>query len=101
MSAQLWAGIAGILLVALCTRAAGPVLGPSSMGPRALSVISLLAPALLAGLVLVDVAGRSWHALDGAVVLGLLAATGLRLRYGGVVGPLVCAAVVTALVRLV
>ncbi len=94
-----WLGLTGILLVTVATKAAGALLGPESLSERALAVVALLAPALLAGLVIADVAGRSWDDVDPAVLAGLAVAAGLRTRVGGIVVPLVTAAAVTAAVR--
>jgi uncharacterized membrane protein len=96
----IWLGILGAAASTFLTRGAGALLGPQSLGPRALSVVALLAPALLMGLVVADVAGRRWADFDWTVVAGLLVATGFRLRFGGVVGPLLAAVVTAALLRL-
>jgi branched-subunit amino acid transport protein len=82
------------------------VLGPVALGGRTLpvparAVIALLAPALLAALVVVEVAGPHWADLDWTVPAGLLVAVLARLlfRAPDLVAILVGVAV-TALLRL-
>ncbi|MQA02030.1 MAG: branched-chain amino acid ABC transporter [Streptosporangiales bacterium] len=74
---MIWSTIAGVALVTMLSKAVGPVaLGQRLLPDRATSVIGLMAPALLAALVLVQVAGPHWSDFDPAMLVGLAAAGG-------------------------
>ena len=97
----LWITIVLVALVSICFKAVGPaLLGDRELPGWSVAVIAMLAPALLAGLILTDVAGPRWADLDWtlcaglgvvaaayllrapslvAIVLGVLATAGLRL----------------------
>jgi hypothetical protein len=78
----LWTAIAVVAVVNIATKAAGPVLlGRRPLPRRAEGVVALLAPALLAALVVVDTAsdGRAL-ALDARVAGLAAAAVALALR---------------------
>jgi uncharacterized membrane protein len=58
-------------------KAAGPVaLGKRNLPKRARGVISLMAPVLLAGLIVVELAGPGWEGLDREQVAGVAVAGG-------------------------
>ncbi|MBH5333651.1 AzlD domain-containing protein [Streptomyces pactum] len=95
-----WPALAAVAVLSFAIKAAGPVaLGGRELPPRARAVIGLMAPALLAGFVVVDVAGPRWSAVDPAVLAGLAAVPVLRLCRLPLPAVLVAAAAVTALVR--
>lgn len=99
MSAQV-AVIAGCALVTFAIKAAGPVaLGGRELPARARGVLALLAPPLLAALVVVAAFadGPAWSI--GADTAGVTAAGLLFWRTGSIVACVVCAAAVTALLR--
>ncbi|MFF3488649.1 AzlD domain-containing protein [Streptomyces sp. NPDC002701] len=97
----LWWAIGCVALVSFTFKAAGPaVLGDRQLPVAARGVIALLAPVLLTGLLVVDVAGPRWTGLDGALLLGLAAVVAARLARAPILLAIVAGMVVTALVRL-
>ena len=99
MSTQV-AVIAGCALVTFVIKAAGPVaLGGRELPVRVQGVLALLAPPLLAALVVAAAFadGQDWAI--GADTAGVTAAGLLFWRTGSIVGCVVTAAVVTALLR--
>lgn len=101
MSTQV-AVIAGCTIATFVIKASGPVaLGGRELAPAVQRVLALLAPALLAALVVVSVLadGDRWTVDEetaGVAFAGLL-----FWRTGSVVGCVVSAAVVTALLRAI
>ncbi len=97
----LWIAICATAVVSFAFKAVGPaVLGGRELPDRARSVIALLAPALLAGFVVVEIAGPGWHDLDLTLLAGVGTALGLRLLRAPMLAALVAAVAVTALLRL-
>ena len=98
----LWATIAAVALLAFALKAVGPALfGGRPLPPRTRAVVALTAPALLAGFIVVDLAGRHWSAVDATVIGGVAVALGLRLCRVPLPVLLVGAAAATALLRLI
>ena len=97
----LWISIAAVALASATIKAAGPVLvGGRELPQRAVSVIALLAPALLAALVVTQTFGGDRHlVLDERAVGVGVAAVALALR-APVLLAVALAAVSTALVRV-
>lgn len=98
------------LLTAVLAVAAGSFLikaaGPAALGERSLpgwstAILALIAPALLAGLVVVEVLGRRWAHLDGTVLAGLATAAMLWLLRAPMLAAVLGGVVATALLRLV
>ena len=100
MSAELWALIAGCALVTFAIKAAGPLaLGGRELPPRFANVVALMAPALLAALVVTQALADEERLHVGADTAGVTAA-GLVVWRGGSVMPAVgLAVVVTAGLR--
>ncbi|MFK0250994.1 AzlD domain-containing protein [Amycolatopsis azurea] len=96
----LWLAIVLVALISIGFKAAGPVLlGDREMPPRLAGVIALLAPALLAGLVLTEVTGPAWSGVDWTLCAGLAAiAVTYALRVPALAA-IVCGVVVTAALR--
>ncbi|MEU9187536.1 AzlD domain-containing protein [Streptomyces sp. NPDC048484] len=98
---NLWWAIVSVALISFTFKATGPaVLGDRRLPVAARGVIALLAPVLLAGLLVVDVAGPRWTGLDGALLSGLAAVVAARLLRAPMLLAIVAAMAVTALVRL-
>jgi branched-subunit amino acid transport protein len=98
-----WAVVIVVGLVTIGCKAAGPVLiGGRELPPRALAVVELVAPVMLAALVVVQAVGGDRElVIDGARLAGLGAAAIALLRGAPLLAVMVSAAVVTALIRLV
>ena len=97
----LWVAIVAVTLASAAIKAAGPILvGGRELPPRANAVIALLAPALLAALVVTETFGDDGHlALDERALGVGAAAVALTLRAPGLLA-VALAALVTALARL-
>ena len=92
--------IAGCALVTFVIKASGPVaLGGREIPERATGVLALLAPALLAALVAVSIFAEGDEWAVGAETAGVTFAGLLYWRTHSVVGCVVSAAAVTALLR--
>ena len=76
----LWIAILAVAAGSFLLKAAGPaLLGDRELPPWSLGVIALLAPALLAALVVVQVLGHRWADLDWTVPAALTAVVAARL----------------------
>lgn len=96
----LWIAILLVAAVSFTIKAAGPaLLGDRSLPPRAAGVIALFAPALLAGLVLTDVAGPHWSQADWTIAAGLAVAGFTYLLRAPVLVCVAFAVLTTALLR--
>jgi branched-subunit amino acid transport protein len=96
----IWICVALTALASFAIKATGPAsLGNRPLPPRARGVIALLAPALLAGLVISDILGPNWSAADGPLALGVLAAAGTRSTGLPSAACVIVAVVVTAVAR--
>ena len=72
---RLWGSIIAVSLANWLLKASGPlVLGDRLLPPKARGVVALMAPVLLAGLIVVELAGPDWGDLDGPQVLGVTVA---------------------------
>ena len=96
----LWVAIIGVALANAAIKAAGPVLvGGRELPERALDVIALLAPALLAALVVTETFGQDRHlVLDERAIGVAVGGLALALR-APVVLAIALAALTTALFR--
>ncbi len=91
-------GVVGAATVAL--KAVGPVLvGGKELPPALLRVVELLAPALLAALVVVQIFGGDRELVVDARVAGLLAAGAALVLRAPILVVVAAAAVATALAR--
>ena len=78
----LWVAMVGVALASAAIKAAGPVLvGGRELPPRVVSVIALLAPALLAALVVTETFGENRHLVLDERALGWPLQVSLS-RYG-------------------
>ena len=93
-------GVVGVVTIAF--RAVGPVaLGGKSLPPRLLAVVELLAPSLLAALVVTQVFASEQKLVLDARAAGLAAAALALLLRAPILVVIVAAAAATALVRAV
>jgi branched-subunit amino acid transport protein len=94
--------ISGLAVVTAAIKAAGPiVLGGRDLPPRLLGVISLLAPALLAALVVTATLADGKELAVGEHTAGVAAGGVVAWRTGSIIGCVLVAAVVTAGLRAV
>jgi branched-subunit amino acid transport protein len=95
-----WITIAGLALITAGIKAAGPLaLGGRQLPPRVQGVIGLLAPALLAALVIVETFGHDGSLEVDAHVGGVAAATVAVLMRGSLPVVMVVAAAGAAATR--
>ena len=96
-----WLLVAGVGLATVGIKGLGPVLlGGRRLPGRIQEVLRLLGPALLAALVVTQVFGADRGLVVDARLAGLAAALVALLLRAPVLGVVIAAAVVTALVRL-
>ena len=97
-----WTTIAGLAVATAAIKGLGPVLlGGRELPPWALSLISLVAPALLGALVVVETFGKGKDLVLDARAAGLAAAAVVLAMRLSVLWAVGAAAAAAALVRLV
>jgi branched-subunit amino acid transport protein len=97
-----WLTIIGLAVTTILVKAAGPVVfGGRTPHPAFLSVVAMMAPALLAALVITSTLADDRHLGAGADTVGVLAGGVLLWRGRSVVLAVVVAVVVTAGLRAV
>ena len=101
MNTVIVVGIVALAVINFAFKASGPaLLGDREPSERAQDVVTSLSPALLAGLVVVEIAGPHWSEVDWTRIVGLVVAA---VAYRRGLPDLVCillAVVVTAGLRL-
>jgi len=94
--------IAGCATATFAIKAAGPVaLGGRDLPAVFIRVIALMAPALLAALIVTSALADGRRLAAGPDTVGVAAAALVVARFGSVVGAVVVAAAVTALLRAI
>ena len=94
------AGVAVLVVMNFAFKAAGPALiGERKFPPRLRRIIDLLPPALIAGLVIVDLLGQNWADADWTVAPGLAIAVIMRVARLPHLACIAVAVAVTAGVR--
>jgi branched-subunit amino acid transport protein len=97
---EVWIVVVAVGALTIVLKSVGPVLlGGRELPERALSVVDLLAPALLAALVAVSIFGLGKDLVLDARVVGLFAAVAALLLRAPIVVVVVAAALATALTR--
>jgi branched-subunit amino acid transport protein len=97
-----WTVVAVVGVATVAIKALGPVLiGGRELPPRILGVVELLAPAVLAALVVVQVFGADRRLVLDERVVGLVAGSVAVAMRAPILVVVVAAAAATALVRLV
>lgn len=98
----LWFAILAVALISFAIKAAGPALLTGRELPAwSRSVIALLAPALLAALVVVHVLGEDWKAVDVGVLAGLGAVVIAHLLRAPLLVAVLVGVAVTAALRAI
>ena len=97
-----WTVVVAVGLVTVAFKAAGPVLlGGRNLPPRVLSVVDMVAPVMLAALVVVQAVGGDRElVVDGPRLAGLGAAALALVRGASLLVVMVVAAAVAGLIRL-
>ncbi len=96
----LWVAIVAVALANAAIKAAGPLLvGGRDLPPRVVAVVALLAPALLAALVVTETFGRNWSLVIDERAIGVAVAGLVLALRGPVLMAVALAAVATALAR--
>ena len=97
-----WVTVLGLAIVTFAIKAAGPVvLGGRDLPPWALSLIGLVAPALLGALVMVETFGKGKDLVLDARAAGVLVAGALLAARLSVLWAVGGAAAAAALVRAI
>ena len=92
--------IAGLAIITAVIKGAGPiVLGGRELPPQFLGVISLLAPALLAALVVTATLADGKEIAVGDHTAGVIAGGAVAWKTGSIIGCVIVAAAVTAGLR--
>ena len=100
MTAAAWAIVGGCALITFAIKAVGPfALGGRNLPGAFSRVIVLLAPALLAALIVTNALADGDRLVIGADTAGVATGAFVVWRWGSVVGCVVAAAVVTAALR--
>jgi len=98
----IWTCLALTALASFAIKATGPViLGNRPFPSRARAVIALLAPALLAGLVISNTLGPHWSSANAPLTLGVLTAPASRTIGLPTPACILAAITVTAVARAV
>ena len=97
---MLWLSVLAVTAATWAIKAGGPLaLGERRLPPRAVQVISLMASALLAGLIVIDLGGTAWSDVNWQQVLGVGAAGLARTLRAPMPLAVGCGMAATALLR--
>lgn len=102
MTVDVWVLIALVAVLTATIKGVGPVaLGGRPLPPRLSGIVALLAPAVLAALVVAGVAGQDGELGVGVEAVGVATGGAIALRGGSILVSVVAAAAVTAVLRAV
>jgi branched-subunit amino acid transport protein len=97
---MLWLSVLAVTAANWVMKASGPLaLGERRLPPRAVEVISLMASALLAGLIITNLGGAGWSDLNWQQVLGVGTAGLARALKAPMLLAVGCGMAATALLR--
>ncbi len=69
---RVWLSVIAVILANWLLKATGPlVLGNRTLPPVAREIVGLVAPVLLAALIVVELAGPDWQGLDARELIGV------------------------------
>lgn len=98
---KLWLSVLAVTLVSWAMKAIGPlVLGHRPLPRTAVRIAGLMAPALLAGLIVVELGGSGWSEFDWTQLFGVSATGIARLLKAPMLVALLIGIAATALLRL-
>lgn len=97
---MMWPSVLAVIVANWVMKASGPLaLGERRLPAGAVKVISLMASALLAALIVTNLGGTAWNGLNWQQVLGVGAAGLARVLKAPMLLAIGCAIAVTALLR--
>jgi branched chain amino acid efflux pump len=97
---RLWISLLVVSIATTLMRAAGPlVLGQRHLPASATRVFGLMAPVLLAGLIVVELGGEGWRGVDPDQIAGVATAGVARSLRAPMLLAVVVGVVTTALLR--
>ncbi|MFI5713080.1 AzlD domain-containing protein [Kribbella sp. NPDC051620] len=98
---KLWLSVLAVTVISSLMKASAPLLiGARKLPPAVIRMTALTAPVLLAGLIVTELGGEHWQALDWTKVVGTATAGGLCLAKVPMLLAVAGGIVVTALLRL-
>jgi branched-subunit amino acid transport protein len=98
---RFWLSALAVTVATWVMKASGPLaLGDRQLPPTAVKVTTLLAPVLLAGLIVVDLGGAGWSEFDWKQVVGVGVAGLARMLKAPMLVAVLCGIATTALLRL-
>lgn len=98
---RLWPPVLTVIIANWAMKASGPLaLGARRLHPTVGQVTSLMAPVLLAGLIIIELGGARWGDLNWQQVLGVGVAGLARMLKAPILLAVVCGIIATALLRL-
>lgn len=98
---RLWLSVLTVTIANWAMKASGPLaLGARRLPPAVGQVTSLMAPVLLAGLIIIELGGAGWDDLNWQQVLGVAVAGLARVLKTPMLLAVACGIIVTALLRL-
>jgi branched-subunit amino acid transport protein len=98
---KLWLSVLTVTVANWAMKASGPLaLGERQLPPNVVNVTSLMAPVLLAGLIVVDLGGPAWSQLSWRQVFGVGVAGLARALKAPMLLAVICGIASTALLRL-
>jgi branched-subunit amino acid transport protein len=97
---RLWLSVLAVTVANWVLKAAGPLaLGDRPLPSVARGVVSLMAPVLLSGLIVVELAGEDWAGLDGPQLTGVAVAGLAWAARAPMLAAVLLGALVTAVIR--
>jgi branched chain amino acid efflux pump len=98
---KLWLSVVAVTVISWLMKASAPLLiGGRKLPPAAIRITALTAPVLLAGLIVTELGGEHWQALDWTKLLGVGTAGGLCLAKVPMLLAVAGGIAVTAVIRL-
>ncbi|MFJ6280582.1 AzlD domain-containing protein [Arthrobacter subterraneus] len=98
---KLWLSIFIVTSAAWAMKASGPLaLGSRRLPESTRGVVSLMAPVLLAALIIVELGGPGWTALNWQQVTGVVVAGAARMAKAPMLLAILCGVACTCLLRL-
>jgi branched chain amino acid efflux pump len=98
---RLWLSVFAVTIATWTMKASGPLaLGDRELPSIAIKVTTLIAPVLLAGLIVIDLGGAKWSDLDWQQVLGVGVAGLARTLKAPMLLAVLCGIAITALLRV-